>query len=103
MRRRSQALVGIGLLTAGVLCAYAGSVGAGAGVDWLADGAAFPAGVLLALAVVFLLRAALPGRARNWTYFGAAAPAAPAEPRHDDPPAARTLEILDDDDQDRRR
>ena len=98
MRRRSQALLGFGLLAAGVLCAYAGSIGAGAGIDWLEDSAAFPAGILLALAVVFLLRAALHGRARTWTYFGGSEP---AEPRHDDPPAARTLEIIDDD-QDRR-
>lgn len=96
MSRRAQALVGLGLLAAGVLCAYAGSVGARRRIDWLADGAAFPAGLLLALAVVFLLRAALTGNARTWTYFGASTP---EQPRPDDTPrSAQTLELFADDD-----
>ena len=106
MARRTQALVGIGLLLAGVLCAYAGSVGANRGVDWLAEGAAFPAGLLFALAVVFLLRAALTGPARNWAYFASTphadgAPNADSTPRpdghpkrRDEPRSAQTLEII---------
>lgn len=100
MSRRSQALLGIGLLLAGILCAVAGSIGAGRGVDWLAEGAPFPAGLLFALAVVFLLRAALTGPARTWAYFSG--PPADDRPRDDTPPSARTLEIPTDTDQDRR-
>lgn len=100
MARRSQALLGIGLLLAGVVCAYAGSLGANRGVDWLAEGAAFPAGLLFALAVVFLLRAALTGPARNWAYFASTPHADGAPPpdgrreRRDEPRSAQTLEII---------
>jgi hypothetical protein len=84
--RRWQAVIGVGLLAAGVLCAYAGSLGADRGIDWLADGAAFPAGLLFALAVAFVLRAVLVGRLRSLTYLRSSESADEAAPE-------RTLEL----------
>ena len=61
--------------------------GAGAGVDWLADSAAFPAGVLLALAVVFLPAPPSPAAYAPGP-TSAAPPRSTAIPRS---PVARTL------------